>query len=322
MKAAIIPEAGKTPSYGDFPEPVAAHGEARIVVTAAALSRVVHSRASGAHYSVSHGYPLVVGIDGVGRRDDGRRVYFILPEMPYGSMAEVAVVPLKHCVAIPDGVDDITAAAIANPGLSSWTAFKERAKLAAGETVLVHGATGMSGNLAVRIAKHLGAKKVIATGRNVAVLQSLKRLGADATIPLVEDNDALQGALKEQFADGVDVVLDYLWGPSVEALLQARGRAGRESERTRFVQVGSIGGATIALPAAVLRSTAIEMMGSGLGSVSTDRIVQTVGELLEAAVTGDFAIPTKVVPLSDVERAWFAGFQPRIVFTMGERAAR
>ena len=318
MKAALVTGPGRSPSYGSIEEPVAAAGESRITVAAAALHHVVAHRAAGIHYSSSHGFPFVAGIDGVGRLEDGRRVYFMLPRPPYGSMAEVAVAPVAHHVAVPDGVDDITAAAIANPGLSSWTAFRERAKLVAGESVLINGATGVSGRLAVRIAKHLGARKVVATGRNRAVLESLKSQGADVTIPLAEDRDALQSAFKEHFADGIDVVLDYLWGATAECLLLARAKAGHASVRTRIVQVGSLTGATITLPSALLRSTAIELMGSGLGSVSTDRIVTTVGELLQAAATADFPVATKGVPLTEVEPTWTTGgFDPRIVFTIG-----
>lgn len=91
----------------------------------------------------------------------------------------------------------MTATAIANPGMSSWAAYKERARLRAGETVLVNGATGAAGRLAVQIAKHLGAAKVIATGRDLDALKSVAGLGADVTIPLVEDGTALENAFKE-----------------------------------------------------------------------------------------------------------------------------
>ena len=134
MKAAIVARAGSMPVYGDFREPTASIGENRIAVRAAALSPVVKGRASGAHYSAPGAFPFVVGIDGVGRLDDGRRVYFILPAAPFGSMAEWAVVPSSQCLVLPDGVDDLAAAAIANPGLSSWAALKDRARLKSGET--------------------------------------------------------------------------------------------------------------------------------------------------------------------------------------------
>jgi NADPH:quinone reductase-like Zn-dependent oxidoreductase len=197
LKAAIVVEAGKTPIYGDFKEPVPADAEVLVTVTAAALSNVVKSRASGAHYSSSGQFPFVVGIDGVGRLEDGRRVYFVLPPAPFGSMSEKTVVPSSQYVSLPDELDDVTAAAIANPGMSAWAALKERAGLAAGEVVLVNGATGAAGRLAVQIAKHMGARKVIATGRNREVLDSLAGLGADVTIPLADSGDKFEDALKE-----------------------------------------------------------------------------------------------------------------------------
>ena len=184
MKAAIVVEAGQTPIYGDFKEPVPANGEVQVTVSAAALSNVVKSRASGTHYSSSGQPPFVVGIDGVGRLDDGRRVYFALPRAPFGSMSERTVILPSQCVSLPDDLDDVNAAAIANPGMSAWAAFKERARLTAGETVLVNGATGTAGRLAVQIAKYMGARKVVATGRNAEALKALSVLGADVTIPL------------------------------------------------------------------------------------------------------------------------------------------
>ena len=304
MKAAIISKAGEAPVYGDFSEPRPSRGESRIAVTAAAVSHVVKSRASGAHYSSSGKFPFVVGIDGVGRLDDGRRVYFVLPTAPHGSMAERTVVPSTWCIAFPDELDDVTAAAIANPGMSSWAAYTERARLKAGETVLVNGATGTAGRLAVQIARHLGASKVIATARNAEALKSVAALGADVTIPLADNETALEGALKEQFADGVDVVMDYLWGRSAEMILMAAAKAGQEARPIRFVQVGAVSGPEITLPGAVLRSSAIELMGSGIGSIPLDRLVAVTGDLLRAAVPAGLQIETTPVPLSDVERSW------------------
>jgi NADPH:quinone reductase-like Zn-dependent oxidoreductase len=320
MKAAIVRAAGQSPVYGDFAEPTPAPGENRIAVAAAALSPLARARAAGAHYSASGAFPAVAGVDGVGRLDDGRRVYFLLPRAPWGAMAERGVAPVAHCAPAPDGLDDVTAAAIANPGMSSWAAFKERAKLEAGETVLINGATGSSGRLAVQIAKHFGAKKVIATGRNPDALRSLIALGADATIPLGDDEAALADRFRSHFADGIDVVIDYLWGNSAERLLVAAAKSLKEGASLRFVQVGSISGPNITLPGAVLRSSAIALMGSGLGSVPRDRLAADVGELLQAAVTGGFTIPVRAVPLSDVERAWGESESTaRTVFTIGAR---
>jgi NADPH:quinone reductase-like Zn-dependent oxidoreductase len=315
MKAAIVMQAGKASVYGDFKEPVPGDGEVRIKVSAAALSNVVKSRASGTHYSSSDDLPFVAGIDGVGHLDDGRRVYFALPSAPFGSMAERAVVRSSQCVFLPDNLDDVTAAAIGNPGMSAWAAFKERAKLKAGETVLVNGATGTAGRLAVQIAKYMGARRVVATGRNLDALKVLSRLGADMTIPLGDGGDVFEAALKEQFGGGIDVVLDYLWGQSAERILIAGAKAGKDAVPIRFVQIGSVSAPTITLPSAALRSSAITLMGSGIGSIPVGSLVKAIGELMQAAVPGRFEIATRAVPLRDVERVWAepAGM-PRIVF--------
>jgi NADPH:quinone reductase-like Zn-dependent oxidoreductase len=305
MKAAIVTGAGKAPVYADFEAPAAARGEALIEVTAAALSHVTKARAAGTHYSSDGVYPFVVGLDGVGRWQDGKRVFFLLPRAPFGGMAERTVVNASHCVALPDGLDDVMAAAIANPGMSSWAALKERAKLMPGENVLVNGATGSSGRLAVQIARHLGAKKIIATGRDSGVLNSLKALGADVIISLRQDGEALVAAFEKQFGgDGVDVVLDYLWGPSAERLLGAAARYGKADVPIRFVQIGSIGGQTIPLAATTIRSSPLQLIGSGLGSVPFDRMCDAIAELFQATVAQRFQIACKTVPLADIASHW------------------
>ena len=313
MKAAIVRGPGQTPVYGDFAEPKPGPGENRIRVKAAALSPLVRGRASGAHYSASHQFPFVAGVDGVGRLDNGGRVYFLMPRAPHGAMAEETVVPSAQCLSVPDGLDDVTAAAIANPAMSSWAALTERARLKAGETVLVNGATGAAGQLAVQIAKHLGAAKVIATGRNP---QALRAAGADATIPLVEDEAALDKSFAAEFANGVDVVLDYLWGKSAERILIAAAKAGSAAP-IRFVQIGSVSAETIALPSAVLRSAPITLMGSGLGSAPPDRLLAAIEAALQAAAPGGFKIAHEPVALAQVEQAWARGAGGRrIVFTV------
>jgi NADPH:quinone reductase-like Zn-dependent oxidoreductase len=322
VKAAMVRGAGQTPVFADFADPMPQSGESRIRVTAAAISQVVKSRASGTHYSAPGQFPFVVGIDGVGQLENGRRIYFVLPRLPYGSMAELTVVPTGQCLPLPDELDDVTAAAIAIPGMSSWAAYKERAKLKAGETVLVNGATGTAGRLAVQIAKHLGAKKVIATGRNTEALRALAALGSDVTIPLVESEAALEDSFKEQFAQGVDVVVDYLWGKSAERLLIAAAKAGAEAVPVRFVQIGAVSGPNITLPSAVLRSSPIELMGSGINSIPRQCFINAVGGVLQATTPGGFQIAAKPVPLSEVEQAWLKDDSSRrTVFTVDLRTS-
>lgn len=316
MKAAIVNQAGANPVYGEFAEPVPRADQFLIDVRAAALSPLTRGRAAGSHYSAQNGYPQVVGVDGVGTLA-GQRVYFVLPEPPQGSMAErVAIVP-ERCVMLPDGLDDLAAAALANPGMSSWAALRHRAKLAAGETVLVNGATGSAGRLAVQIARHLGARKVIATGRNPAALQGLARLGVDATISLAQEPAALEAACAEHFAQGIDVVLDYLWGASAATLLTAAAKTAKDGVPLRYVEIGAASGDDITLPGAVLRASAISLMGSGIGSVTMAHLLRSIEELFQAAQGSGFEIGTRAVPLSGVERAW--GEQDssvRTVFTL------
>lgn len=315
MKAAIVKSAGAAPVYADFAEPIAADGEIVIDVTAAPLSQVTKMRAAGTHYSAAKAFPFVVGLDGVGRRPDGQRVYFVLPRAPFGSYAERTAVKAQHCVPLPDDLDDVTAAAIAIPAMSSWSPLTERAKLAPGETVLVHGATGTSGRLAVQIARHLGAKKIVATGRDPAVLKALPDLGADICISLTQDEAALGAAFDEQFRAGVDIVLDYVWGPSAEHLLDAAVKAAKP---LRFVQIGSIGGATIPLHAHTLRSFPLTMIGSGMGSIAFASMLKSVAEVFAATMPNKFAVATKAVPLPHVETHWtHLDARTRTVFVNG-----
>ena len=237
-------------------------------------------------------------------------------------MAERTVVRFGQCVVLPEGLDDITAAAIANPGMSAWAALKERAKLMAGETVLVNGATSPAGRLAVQIAKYMGAKKVIGTGRNVEALKSLASLGADVSIPLVEDGDALEEAFQVQFAAGIDVVVDYLWGKSAERLIIAGAKAGTEAVPIRLVHVGSASAPDITLPSAALRSSAIVLMGSGIGSVTVGRLIQSIDDLMQAVLRGGLRLPRKQSPSPpsrrrgqspEISRARYSRWRERLV---------
>jgi NADPH:quinone reductase-like Zn-dependent oxidoreductase len=324
MKAAIVTAAGKTPIYGDFDKPIAKPGEEIISVRAAALSNLTKARASGAHYSSSGIFPAVAGTDGVGLTQDGRRVYFPMPEAPFGSLAEFCPVNSRRCVNIPDSLDDITAAAIANPGMSAWASLVERAHLVPGETVLVNGATGTAGRIAVQLAKYLGAAKVIATGRNLEELEEVRQMGADIVIPFALGAEHPAGAqnyeeaLKQEFSKGIHVVVDYLWGESAKTAIVALAKT-IEDKPVRFVHVGGASGeANIELPGAALRSSAIMLMGSGVGSVSRVALVHSISSIFAAVELAGLKIATKVVPLSDVEAVWDkATGKPRVVFAIG-----
>lgn len=324
MKAAIVTAAGKTPIYGDFEAPTAKPGEELISVRASALSHLSKSRASGAHYSSAGIFPAIAGTDGVGVTQDGRRVYFVLPETPFGTLAELCPISSRKCIELPASLDDITAAAIANPGMSAWAALVERAHLVAGETVLINGATGTAGRIAIQLARYLKAGKIIATGRNAKELEELKAIGADVVVPftlgLLHPTGAseFEDALKEVFTSGINVIIDYLWGESAKTIITAIVKTTEDATPVRFVQVGEAGGeSTIDLPSAALRSSSILLMGSGLKSVPMPALLNAIKTIFEIAVPAGLKIATNVVPLSDVEKVWdSAPGNPRLVFSI------
>lgn len=318
MKAAVVTDVSEAPAYADFPAPTPQPGELLVKVRASALSQLVRAQASGRHYT-SPKPPFAPGADGVGVLENGQRVYFAFPRNPVGAMAEQVCVQADCVVPLPDDIDDITAAAIANPGMSSWAALTERAQLQQGEGVLINGANGASGRLAIRIARHLGAGRIVVTARNTAAEADLRALGADVFIALGQEPDALQAALRAEIDKGIGVVLDYVWGSSAETIMQAATShaPGEAAQRIRFVNIGSLGGLNINLPAGLLRSTGLELMGSGLSSVSNADLVRCIGEMFKVMRHIGLEIDAVSRPLTEVEQVWTnSQGRSRVVFTL------
>ena len=318
MFAAVLHALGESPRYEEFAEPVAAEGEAILQVRAAALKPVDRQMASGSHYASFREFPVVCGLDGVGTFDDGTRVFFAGPRRPFGAMAERTVVHRARCWPVPENVDDVTAAAIVNPGMSAWLTLSQAARLAAGETVLILGATGTTGKLAVQIAKLLGAGRVVAAGRDEQTLNSLHDLGAEATIRLQGAGDELADAFaREARVASYDVIVDYLWGWPTEALLAALTRSdlsSARSSRVRLIQVGESAGASITLPAAALRSSGLEIVGAGSGAVPPmEVLLDTYHQLMARAASGELRIDTERVPLAGIEDIWAKQQRARLV---------
>ncbi len=314
MNAAVVSALSAPPRYSSFEEPVAGEGERLVRVTAAGLHPIVKALASGNHYGSTGGLPFIPGVDGVGRLADGTRVFFGVARKPFGTFSEHAPAADWMCLTLPDEIDDVTAAGIANPAMSSSVALTFRAKFVAGESVLIVGATGVAGQLAVQIAKRLGARRVIAVGRNPQVHGAkLGDLGADETISL----DAEDGVLAAALRSGVDVVLDYLWGHPAERVIEAISQKGlsHAGSRIRYVQIGDSAGRAISLAGAALRSSGLELLGSGFGSASLEEIVRALGKFFEAAAREPFQFATKTAPLRDVEALWNSPEQGvRLVF--------
>ena len=316
MQAAVLRNFGSPPRCEQFEDPVAREGEALIKVRAASLKQIDKGMASGKHYASFRELPVVCGVDGVGILETGKRVLFGGCRRPFGAMAEKTVAPSTFCFPVPDGLDDATAAAIPNPAGSSWLPLKWRAKLQPGETVLVLGATGAAGKLAVQIAKLLGAGRIIAGGRNPQALEAVRSLGADTTIQLDQPREKLVQAFAAAAKDGIDVVLDYLWGAPTEALVEALTGHDFTAEPhiTRLIEIGALAAPTISLPGAALRSSGLEIYGAGGGSVPMAVILEAVPQILEHAARGDLKLETKKVPLSEVESEWNKKDDRRVVF--------
>ena len=313
MHAAVLHALGKPPLFEEFPDPTPDEGEVLVHVCAAALKPVDKQLASGKHFASPREFPVICGVDGMGRLEDGTRIFFGGPRRPYGAMAERTVVRRAQCFLVPEGVDDDVAAAIPNPGVSAWLSLKHVAKLTPGETVLILGATGVTGKLAVQVAKILGAGRVIAAGRNERVLSTLAELGADATIRLDRPAHELIEAFRSQAAEkSFDVIIDYLWGPPTEALLAAI--TGAEftvaGSLTRLVEAGESAGPTITLPAAVLRSTALTILGTA-GIPAPDVLTDAFQQVMSHAASGKLRVETERIPLAEIGDAWERNVEAR-----------
>ena len=211
MNAAVVTSFDEPPHYQSFdpPQPRAEH-EVLCDVLAVGLHPRVRSGASGSHYTSTGQLPLIPGIDGVARLPDRRRAYFVGPETAFGTMADKAIVDMRRVVILPDDADAVKVAAAMNPAMSSWVALRRRVPLEAGQDVLILGVTGNAGQMAVQIAKRLGARRVIGAGRDKGRLSEVLSLGAE--VVALSDSPKLSAAAIADAACEVDVVLDYLWG--------------------------------------------------------------------------------------------------------------
>jgi NADPH:quinone reductase-like Zn-dependent oxidoreductase len=305
VRAAVVTSFDSAPRYQEFPTPAPTGDDEMLIdVLAAGLHPRVRSQADGSHYTSTAELPLVPGIDGVGRGPDGLLRYFILPDTTMGAMADHTIIDTRRSVVLPESSDPVAVAAAMNPAMSSWVALRQRVKFPAGQNVLVLGATGNAGQLAVQIAKLFGANRIIGAGRRADRLTELPALGATDTVLLEGDPDDIAHRLGKTATD-VDVVIDYLWGePTAAAMLAiVTDRADRAKPLT-WIEIGSVAGPTAAIPSAALRAARLQIVGSGQGSVSTREILAELPALAEQITNGTFDIDAQPMPLADVEQAW------------------
>jgi NADPH:quinone reductase-like Zn-dependent oxidoreductase len=305
MHAAVVTSFDEPPRYRQFDTPQPTDDDETLVdVLAVGLHPRVRSGAAGSHYTSTGTLPMIPGIDAVGRRADGTRIYFVADDHALGTMADKAVVDRRRAIELPDDVDVDKVAAAMNPAMSAWVALRRRVPLQAGQSVLVLGATGNAGTMAVQVAKRLGAATVVGAGRDPERLAALRSVGADELVALSDDADATAQALGAAAAE-VDIVIDYLWGKPTEraimALLTARADRSRALD---WIQIGAIAGATIELPSVALRSANLRIQGNGQGAVSTKAYLAELPSLVDEIAAGTIAVHANAVPLADVESAW------------------
>jgi NADPH:quinone reductase-like Zn-dependent oxidoreductase len=299
MRAAVLHELGGTPRVGEFEEPVAGDGQAIVEVALAGMNPVDVRKASGLYVTGPPPLPSVVGTEGVGTlAGSGRRVYFEAAVPPFGSMAERVPVYQQATIDLPDAIDDELAVALGIAGLAGWLPLAWRARLQPGERVLVLGATGVVGQVAVQAAKLLGAGRVVAAGRDRASLERALALGADAAVDLASAADELPDAFRAAAGGDLDVVVDPLWGDPGRAALQALGVGGR------LVQLGESAGAEAGVASATVRGKALEILGYINMLVPAEVRHDAYRQLVEHGAAGRLALKVERMPLEQVEQAW------------------
>lgn len=309
MKAAVIYQRGEMPQYADVDEPVVQNDDELLIsVKAAAIKHFDKGTASGKHYSANTDKKnaTIIGGDGVGLLSDGTRVFALGVS---GMIAEKATIDKSRMVKLPKGIDDAVAAALPNAVAGSAMALRFRAGIKPGETVFINGATGFTGKIAVQIAKHYGAGKIIVTGRNEVSLKSLIALGADETISIKQDDETFIGKIKEIHSNTpIDIIIDYLWGHTAELILASLKGKGSFTHKTRFVSIGAVTGDKIQLSAENLRSVDLQLSGSGLGSWTKDEMKklfsEIIPEMFQLAADNKMKVDIEKVSLADIEKLW------------------
>jgi NADPH:quinone reductase-like Zn-dependent oxidoreductase len=305
MHAAVVRSFGKPPRYEMYETPrPTGPDEAVIEVLAAGLHPRVRTDASGRHYTSGGQLPMIPGVDGVGRLSDGARVYFVAAHDTWGTMAERAVVDLRRVVPLPEGVDAVKVAAAMNPAMSSWVALRRRVPIRRGQSVLVLGATGSAGTMAIQVAKHLGAGRVVGAGRNAERLAELPLVGADEVVALNDEAEVTSLRLAAAAAE-VDIVIDYLWGePAVTTMMTLVQARSDRSRALDWIQIGAVAGPSIELPSVALRAANLRIQGNGQGAVSTEAYLAELPSLVDEIEAGTIKVNARPVPLANVEAAW------------------
>ncbi len=301
MLAAVLERRGEPPVVRDVEPPPRGDGQAIVRVAAAGLNPIDISIGDGRFYGPLPDTPYVAGREGVGtvvegsQLRPGTRVRFEIPSPP-GAFAELARVDEEAAIELPDGVDEALAAGLGIAGLAGWLAVEWRARLEPGETVLVLGASGVVGQVALQAARIAGAGRIVAAARSEAGLARARELGAHEAVQL--DGDGLAERLSEACGGRLDVVIDPLWGAPVVAAMRAA------SANARIVHLGQSAGPEATVPSSLVRGKLLSILGHSTHGVPRDVRRRAYTTMAEHAARGELVLDVERVPLSQAPDAW------------------
>lgn len=298
MRAAIVEEWGAAPKLVEFEEPSPGEGQLAVTVLAGGLNPVDLLTWSGNFHGPSRPLGSAIGREGVVEAEDGRRFYVDPPVEPFGTFAERSLIEPEKAVPVPPGADPAEAVALGIAGIAGWVGIEWRGGLRAGETVLVLGASGTVGLVAVQAAKLLGAGRVVAAARSEAGLERAISVGADAAVVLDGNVEQMTAAFREAAGGDVDLILDPLWGEPAVAALLATGPG------ARLVQIGHSASAKAEIPVAALRPKMVEIRSHGALGVPAAVKREAYAAMLAHLETGELKVEVERVPLEDVADAW------------------
>jgi NADPH2:quinone reductase len=294
MRAAVVSELGMPPAVGEADDP-AADGGAVVEILAVPLNPIDLAVAAGRNPAGHPPLPFVPGCEGIGTLD-GRLVWVYrggVGIVRNGCMAERVAAPAEAIIPVPEGADPALAGAMGIAGMAGWASLSTRVPVRDDDVVLVLGATGTVGTVAVQAARLLGARRVVAAGRDRDVLG---RLEADATVVL--EGDDLAGAFREACEGAPTLIFDPLWGEPAAAAADAAAPG------ARFVQLGQSAGATSPITSAAIRFKGLELYGFSNFNLPKDVLDREYARLVEHAVNGDIRVEIDRLPLDDVAIAW------------------
>lgn len=294
MRAAVLSQPGG-PDFGDFEDPNPASGQVLVDVSAAAINPIDLILARG-HVSAPGFTPIVPGREGIGHIGD-RRVYFSSIGNPFGSMAAKSLATDDRLIDVPEGISDGDALSMGIAGLTAWLSLSHSARLEKGEHVVILGASGAVGLLAVQAARLLGAGRIVAAARSPEGLQRAKEAGADDVV-LLQDGEDAGDDFRRAAAGRIDVIVDPIWGPFAVAALQVA------SAGARMIQIGNSAAQQVAFNPAFMRMGERKLLGFSSSAVSSAERADLFKRLCAHKLAGEMGIDVEEMPLAEVAAAW------------------